>query len=183
MFSLASIQISLTDTITAISAVLTAIGTILTGTGLIFTGVQVRLAQKTARSQFLLQFYQLMDQHNEVHARLTGIGWSINPKGPETREEWIKVGRLLGLFEYIYMLYVDRIIDADTIDELYSYRLFHALNNDTIRERHFENKNTTWGGIVSLLIQLRDKKIFSTLVSQQGSVGMLDFLRSLRDFS
>lgn len=179
MFFLASIPISLTDTITAISAALTAIGTILTGAGLIFAGTQVRLAQKTARSQFLLQLYQLMDQHNEVHIRLTGMGWSINPKGPVTREEWVKVGRLLGLFEYINILYVDRIIDADTIDDLYSYRLFHALNNDTIREKHFENKNRTWSGIISLLIQLRYKKIFSTLVSQNGSVGMIDFLSSL----
>jgi hypothetical protein len=106
----------------------------------------------------------------------------ITGKDLKREKNGLKFGRLLGVFEYIYILYLDGIIDMDSIDELYSYRLFHALNNDTIRERHFESRNGTWNGIVSLLIQLRHKKIFSTLVSQQGSPGMLVFFTHLTLF-
>lgn len=55
--------------------VITAAGAMLTGLGLIYTGIQLRLSRKTARSQFLIQLYQLMEQHHEVHGRgFTEIG-------------------------------------------------------------------------------------------------------------
>ena len=140
--------------------VITAAGAMLTGIGLLYTGIQVRLSRKTARSQFLLQLYQLMEQHNEVHSRLTGLGWPDGRLGPETVEEWIKVGRMLGLFEYIQILVRDKIIDIDTVDKLYSYRLFHLVNNETIKERYFSNDGS-WDGVVKLLDALKSKKNFN----------------------
>lgn len=148
--------------------ILTAIGTMLTGIGLIYTGIQVKLSRKTARSQFLIQLYQLMEQHNEVHARLTGMGWPDGRKGPETIEEWIKVGRVLGIFEYIQILVEDGIIELDTVDELYSYRLFHLVNNEIIWKRHFA-AGGAWHGVVKLLDELKDRKMF-TLLSEKHKI-------------
>lgn len=139
--------------------IITAAGAMLTGIGLIYTGIQVRLSRKTARSQFLIQLYQLMEQHNEVHGRLTGLGWPDGRTGPETVDEWIKVGRVLGLFEYIQILVKDGIIDIDTVDELYSYRLVHLVNNETIRKRYFADQEK-WSGVIKLWDALRDKKMF-----------------------
>lgn len=139
--------------------VITAAGAMLTGIGLIYTGIQVRLARKTARSQFLIQLYQLMEQHNEVHGRLTGLGWPDGRTGPESIEEWIKVGRVLGLFEYMQILVKDGIIDIDTVDKLYSYRLFHLVNNEIIRKRYFADQGR-WGGVVELWKALEGKTMF-----------------------
>ena len=140
--------------------ILTATGTMLAGIGLIYTGIQVRLARKTTRSQFLIQLYQMMEQHNEVHGRLTGLGWPDGRTGPETVDEWIKVGRVLGLFEYIQILVKDRIIDIETVDELYSYRLFHLVHNETIRKRYFAEQGR-WDGVVELWKALEGKRMFT----------------------
>jgi hypothetical protein len=147
--------------------IITALGAILTGVGLIYAGIQIKLSRKTTRSQFLLQLYQLMEQHNEVHARLTGLGWSDGKTGPDTVEEWIKVGRALGLFEYINILVKDGLIEIDTVDKLYSYRLFHLVNNEIIRNRHF-NAHSGWDGVIELLTDLKDKRMFKLLSQQYG---------------
>jgi hypothetical protein len=159
-----AIKFSITDGIAAF-------GALLTGAALIYTGIQVRLARKSSRSQFLLQLYQMMDQHNDVHAQLTRTGWSNGKNGPNTPDEWIKVGRVLGLFEYIQILVEDGLIDIDTVDRLYSYRLFHLINNEVIRKTHFET-STNWSGIIKLLKQLENKEIFASL-AQSHNVNFL----------
>jgi hypothetical protein len=148
--------------------VLTAIGAMLTGIGLIYTGIQVKLSRKTTRSQFLIQLFQLMEQHNEIHGRLTGLGWPDGRKGPDTVQEWLQVGRLLGLFEYIQILVQDGLLDLNTVDELYSYRLFHLWNNEIIRQRHFAD-DRTWTGVVKLLDELKQRKMFVLLSQQYGT--------------
>jgi hypothetical protein len=160
----------------SVTDVLTAIGALLTGIGLIYTGIQVKLSRKTTRSQFLIQLFQLMEQHNEIHGRLTGLGWPDGRKGPDTVEEWIQVGRLLGLFEYIQILVQDGLLDLDTVDELYSYRLFHLWNNEVIRHRHFGD-NRTWTGVVKLLGELKHRRMFMLLSEKYGT--QLDRIDSL----
>jgi hypothetical protein len=143
--------------------ILTAVGVLITGIGLIYAGIQIRLSRKTTRSQFLLQVYELMEQHNEVHARLTGLGWPDGRVGPQTVEEWIKVGRLLGLFEYIQILIEDGLIDLKTVDQLYGYRLFYAYSNEVIRARHF-NDDGRWNGVMKLLNGLKEQETFILLM-------------------
>jgi len=152
----------------SLTDVLTAVGAMLTGVGLIYTGIQVKLSRKTTRSQFLLQLYQLMEQHNEVHARLTGLGWPDGRQGPDTVQEWLQVGRLLGVFEYIQILVQDGLLDLDTVDELYSYRLFHVWKNEAIRQRHFAD-DRRWKGVVKLLNELQDRRIFRLLSKEYGA--------------
>ncbi|HEV2802059.1 MAG TPA: hypothetical protein VGW12_16410 [Pyrinomonadaceae bacterium] len=142
--------------------VISAAGAVLTGIGLIYAGRQVRLARKTARSQFLIQVYQLMEHHNEVHARLTGLGWTDGRDEPQTVDEWIKVGRVLGLFEYIQILVEDKFIDLDTVDKLYSYRLFHLVNNKAIRDRHLTG-GKGWDGVIKLWKELQNRRMFKLL--------------------
>jgi len=152
----------------SLTDVLTAVGAMLTGVGLIYTGIQVKLSRKTTRSQFLIQLYQLMEQHNEVHARLTGLGWPDGREGPNSVQEWLQVGRVLGLFEYIQILVQDGLLDLDTVDELYSYRLFHLWRNELIRQKHFaDDKN--WKGVVKLLNELKDRRIFLLLSKEYGT--------------
>jgi hypothetical protein len=143
-----------------VTDVITAGGAVLTGLGLIYTGVQLRLSRKIARSQFLLQLYELMEQHNELHSRLTGLGWPEGRTAPQTVEEWIQVGRMLGLFEYIQILVADKIIDIDTVDKLYSYRLFHIVNNKEIYNRYF-SADGSWDGVTKLLEALKHRQNFN----------------------
>ena len=163
----------------SLTDIVTAFGALLTGVGLIYTGIQVKLSRRTARSQFLIQLYQLMEQHNEIHARLTGLGWPDGRRGPETVDEWIMVGRVLGLFEYINILVKDGLVDLDTVDRLYSYRLFHLVNNEVIRNRHF-GENSGWDGVIELLKGLKGRPMFKLLsqryVSMAGASSTSDAL-------
>lgn len=152
--------------VATISAAFTGFGIVLTGIGLIYTAIQIKRSRKIARSEFLIHLYELMEQHNELHARLTGGGWPVGRKGPETREEWIKVGRLMGLFEYIQILVEDGVLDVDTVDRLYSYRILPLVNNELIYQRHLTKANNTWKGFKKLWESLREKEIYCELAGQ-----------------
>ncbi len=114
---------------------LTGAGLLLTGIGLIYGARQMQLARKVARAQFLLQLDQMLLQHQDVHARLSGLGWPNGKSEPETPEEWIAVDIYMGLFERIQVLIEDSIVDFDTFDRLYGYRVFLIVNNPVIRQK------------------------------------------------
>lgn len=163
-------SISLTDIAAAIGAVLTGIGVIFTGIGLIYTAVQIKRSRKIARSEFLIHLYELMEQHNELHVRLMprlkGGGWPGGREGPDTPEDWIGVGRLMGLFEYIQILVEDGVLDANTVDKLYSYRIIPLVNNQFIYERHLTETTNTWTGFKKLWESLKNEEIYRELDKQ-----------------
>jgi hypothetical protein len=122
------------DTITTITLFFSAAGLILTGIGLIFAGKQIRASQRVAAGDFLLKFDEMLfEQHNEVHQLLRpGGAWSGNRGGPTSAEEWIKVERYMGMFERIKVLVDYKLLDIDTVNHFYGYRIRNIIANETI---------------------------------------------------
>ena len=152
-------NITLTDAVTSI-------GVLLTGIGLIYTGVQLKLSRRIARNDFLLQLYRMMDQHNELHARLTGTGWPDRRSGPESTAEWLEVGRALGLFEYIGVLVQDRLLAIELVDRLFAYRLYHLSVHPAIKQQ-FLSEGRGWDAVVDLIRKLENCHTFQMLEAQR----------------
>ena len=147
---------------------LTAIGIILTGIGLIYTGIQLRRSRKIARSEFLLHMFELIQQYNDVHTRLTGGGWPDGRIGPESHEEWMKVDRYMGLFESIQILIEDRIVDCETVDRLYSHRVAALVMNPIVYQRNLVDRKERWQDFSKLLRNLEKCKVYGASNPKSG---------------
>ena len=113
----------------------TIIGLVLIAIGLIYTGYQIHGSKTAARGEFLLHLDEMFQQHNETHTRLRPGGlWGDGKTGPASVEEWVAVERYMGLFERINILVEDKIIDIDTVDRLYGYRVINISRNKIIQQ-------------------------------------------------
>jgi hypothetical protein len=139
---------NLQDTGTIIGLGLTGAGLVFTGIGLTFAGMQLRVAQRTAHGEFLLNLDEMFWHHDKTHRRLRpGGDWSKKGTGPseEDFEAWTDVESYMGLFERINVLVKEGIIDLDTVNRFYGYRISNIVNNDRIREGKLENPKTKGG--------------------------------------
>jgi len=116
-----------------LESIFTVIGVCVAAIGLYYAGKQLRGAQKSARGEFLLRLDEMFKEHVEVHTRLRPGGvWTEASNGPRSVEDWVAVERYMGLFERIKILVDDGVIDLDTVDRMYGYRVFNIVENKTI---------------------------------------------------
>lgn len=141
-------------------------GTGLTTISIFYAAWQFKLSQKLAKNQFVFQLYDKMEAHNDVHEILTAVE-GCNPNWPETRKDWIAVGRVLGLFEHIGGLVKDRIMTIEQVDESFAYRLIPLLGNEKIRNFIY-GKSEAWDQLIWLINRLEQRPIFQKL--QQSGV-------------
>lgn len=127
------------------------IGLFLTGVGLIYTGRQIQESRKIARGEFLLHLDELFQQHNDVHLLLRpGGDYAEGRRKPDSAQEWSAVERYMGLFERVKALIDDKIIDLDTVNRFYGYRLFNIVDNEAIRKFKLEQEAEFWRDFIKL---------------------------------
>jgi hypothetical protein len=122
--------------IVALGGLLAAIG------GFFYAGLQLRHAQRSARGTFLLDLEEMLRHHDKIHIKLEPGGeedWK--PAGPD---DWAAVEAYMGVFERIQLLVEERILDLDTVDRLYSYRVLNIVNNEHIRKEKLVEKGQFW---------------------------------------
>ena len=144
----------------ALESIATAVASIIAAIGLIYVGKQLKASKKIARAEFLLRLDELFREHTEVHVRLRpGGDWASESKGPESNEEWAAVERYMGLFERIKVMIDDGIVDLDTVDKLYGYRVFNIANNTIIRKAKLEGERAKyWAKFIELKRALEDHR-------------------------
>lgn len=143
------------ETVNALASILSGlaacIGVPIALIGLFYAVRQLRAGQKIAKGDFLLRLDDAFQRHQEVHTRLRPGGmWADEVHGPTTQAEWIMVEQYMGLFERIKVMVDDGIIDVDTVDRLYGYRLFNIVGNPIIRREKLELEAANWGDFIGL---------------------------------
>ena len=135
----------------ALTDVSTGLGLLLAAAGLFYTGRQFQLSRKIAMASFLFQFDKMLSEYQTVHMKLRPGGeWSSRGAGPETNEEWIEVERYMGLFERLYILTKDNLVDVVVINRLYGYRLRNINKNQIIRVEKLEKRAEGWRDFIAL---------------------------------
>ena len=56
----------------------------------------------------------------------------------------------MGLFERVKALIDDKIIDLDTVNRFYGYRLFNIVDNEAIRKFKLEQEAEFWRDFIKL---------------------------------
>ncbi len=153
------------------TAISTAIATLVTGITAVF-GVAVAIiagfyakeqllaGQKVAYGDFLLRLDEAFWRHREVHKKLRpGGDWSLVSPEDEIREKvngphFLKDGAdiegYMGLFERVQLLREKDLIDIETVNRLYGYRLFTIVKNDNIYQGKLVENGDGWTDFIRL---------------------------------
>jgi hypothetical protein len=139
-----------TDTFVKIESIATALGAIVAAFSLVYAALQLRTSRKIARGEFLLHLDELFSLHTEVHQNLRPGGDWANGGRPQSNVEWIAVERYMGLFERVKVLIDDGIIDANTVNRLYGYRITNIVSNAAIQEEKLVKEAGSWKDFIEL---------------------------------
>jgi hypothetical protein len=126
------------------------IGLALTGIGLIAVAYQLFLDRKVARNDFMLRFYEYVQQYNDIHLLLTETDWYNSTKGPETQEEWGRVRRYMGLLEGLWRVMEDGVYPKERADRDFSHRVLAIVRNPVIYEQCFVKDRFAWDDFINL---------------------------------
>ncbi len=142
------------------------IGLILTGIGLIAIAYQLTLTRKQARNDFMLRFYDHVQDYNPVQLRLASGDWYNNTRGPETREEWNSVRRYMGLLEALWQLINDGLYPKENADRDYSHRVFAIVINPVIYKQCLCRERKSWHDFVRLWVCLESCEVYRDLAGE-----------------
>ena len=139
---------------TAFGSIATAAGSIAAGVGLITAAIGLKYTAKIAHGDFLLHLDEMFWHHDKTHRRLLPERgeWGRPEMGPppDDSEAWADIESYMGLFERIKVLVDGGIIDRDTVNRLYGYRVSNIVRNSVIRRAKLEHP-TTKGGWTSFI--------------------------------
>lgn len=131
------------------------IGLVLTVLGLAGVFIELKRARKVTLGQFLLDLDDKFSLHQQAHVALRPGGkWANDDTGPTNVEEWAQIEAYMGLFERINILIEKDVLDADTVDRLYGYRVNNIVANSFIHQTKLIENSEDWTDFLSLCKKL-----------------------------
>ena len=141
----------MSDTLAVVTSFATAVGALAAVAGILYAAIQLRASRKLAKGQFLLRLDERFDKHDDVNRKLRPSGvWAKPDAGPSSDSEWATVDGYMGLFERINVLVRDGIMDMETVNKLYGYRVRNIAANFRIRQAKLEIERHMWHDFIEL---------------------------------
>jgi hypothetical protein len=133
--------------------------------GFIYAGRQLLHSQRSAQGTFLLDLQEVLRQHDDVHRKLdsdAGEHWAPSD------DEWPAIEAYMGVFERVELLVENKILDIETVDRLYSYRVINIVRNDRIRTEKLVEKAEFWPDFFRLWESLQGRKYWEANLAYLG---------------
>jgi hypothetical protein len=146
------------------SAAIAFVGFPLLGWQLVVARWQRQDAIKLSTSQVLLAADAVLATENnaDVSEKLRPSGeWGLNGKVHPTNAEFGVVDPYLGVFERIFIAYQAGQVNAQTLEELYGYRLSNIWSNERIVEVKLQGSlKTYWRRLIALtcVLEVHNKR-------------------------
>jgi hypothetical protein len=122
--------------------------------GLWYTARQIRRNTRAQRATFFLKLVKLFQGFNEVHVKLRpGGDWST--RGPSSADEWASVEGYMGLFEHCEIMLKSGVIDKETFERLFAYRLKNIVSNQAIVREKLDSERELWQDFLNLPDRLK----------------------------
>lgn len=116
-----------------ISAWVTIIGFPLAIIAIVFTYRQFNFSKKVEQAKFWLDLRQSFLIHNEVHLNLRNGGlWNLHYIGSQSVDDWAKIDAYLGQLELCQSMLEQKLINRQTFQDQYGYRLHNIVENNQI---------------------------------------------------
>lgn len=122
---------------------------ILNAVGVLFIAIQLYDTKKIQEAEFIVELNQAFVS-NPNYAKM----YSKLEKNDQTKEkiklDMIEISNYLTFFETIYILLVDGVITLSILDDLFSYRFFLAIHNETVQKMKLVNSPSNFRNIFLL---------------------------------
>jgi hypothetical protein len=99
------------------------------------------------RAEYWLRLREFMTKYDDVHFGLRSGRWI---QRDPTLDELFRIEAYMGLFEHCYRMINDEVIDLDTFEHIYGYRLFNILANVRIVTSKLKNERSGWVDFIEL---------------------------------
>jgi len=147
--------------------IVTIVGIILGIGTLVYTAKQIRMSARISKGQFFLELEKMSSLYDDVHLKLRGGEWSEANKGPSNHEDWSKLEDYMGFFEYCEILIRDSLIDIDTFEKIFGYRIRNIISNEIIYNAKLIKERNEWILFISLLKRLNIEESFDESLQAQ----------------
>ncbi|MBW2021040.1 MAG: hypothetical protein JRI65_13770 [Deltaproteobacteria bacterium] len=137
-----------------VASIAMVVSVLISTVALFYTAHQVKQHKNISCAQFWLELEKMFAQHDEVHVKLRPGGEWTGNGGPKTGDEWAKVEDYMGLFEHCELMLRKELIDWETFQTIFSYRLRNVVANKTIVEAKLKKERPYWEAFVRLLKRL-----------------------------
>lgn len=123
---------------------------------LFYTAFQIRRNTQISRGHFWLELERMFSNHDEAHLKLRpGGDWRGDNKGPSTSQDWIQVEDYMGLLEHCEIMLEKKLLDFDTFESIFGYRVGNILCNNTIVEQKLIQRGKWWKKFINLMVRLK----------------------------
>ena len=130
----------------------TIFGFILTILAISITAYQIYKNTRVNQAHFWLELEKMFATHDEVHLNLRpGGDWVETNSGPNNLEEWGKVEDYMRLFEHCKIMLKKKLIDRQTFESIYKYRLKNIVANECIVNAKLIDEKSSWADFIDLL--------------------------------
>ncbi len=153
-----------------LSNFISGLGLVLAATGLFYTAKQIQLSRQIAKSEFMREFYNSIQQYNDIQIKLAEKGeWRVTETaGPKTEEDWFRLQRYMGLIEQVDNWYNDKILTIKHIDNAYSHRIKAIHSHPIIREKLLVKEGYRWSQFLNLIKNLENEPVYTKIEFKIG---------------
>ncbi|HEX8130513.1 MAG TPA: hypothetical protein VF527_15535 [Pyrinomonadaceae bacterium] len=132
---------------------------------LLYTARQVRLSAKISRADFWLELRKMFAEHQEIHLKLRNGELSVTDENFPGEDDWSRLEAYMGLFEHCQVMLNEKLLDWNTFNDIYGYRILLIVNNPLIVREKIINRRSGWKKFIGLLERMGSEMPSSRYVS------------------
>jgi len=125
----------------AVNAIAALISGLVASLGLFFVGLQLRSTDRLAKAQFINDLARDIDNHVKAESNLDPGGKWYKNSNLLNQEDIEALVKYLNFFERIKLIFDTKVIDIETIDELFAYRFFSLVHNPNVQSQILFNSD------------------------------------------
>ena len=115
---------------------------------LAYTGWQIRQNTLAHRAEFWLTLRQMFSEHRDVHFMLRTYEWTNEDI---THPDWARLEAYMGLLEHCEIMLEDELLDWQTFNDVYGYRIKLILSNSLIVRDTLIRRRRGWVRFLDLV--------------------------------
>ncbi|NEZ54983.1 hypothetical protein [Adonisia turfae] len=101
--------------------------------GLFFVGFQLRSSERLAKAQFINELARDIDNHAAAESYLDRGGQWYTANAAFSQEDKALIEKYLNFFERVKFILDTKVIDMETVDDLFAYRFFYLVHNPNVQ--------------------------------------------------
>lgn len=104
-----------------------------------------RLTALISEGEFFLNLENMLVRHDPVYVKLRqGGAWTVPSSGPETEDDWARLGDYMGFFEHCEHLLQQGSISDAFYRNLFGNRVRYIMSNDRIVQTMLVEQAPAW---------------------------------------